>query len=185
MCFSSAGIQHITHHSVHTRGYEFANGTFGTGFSTSSYGVGGNDKLVIPKYLRMVRYPRGAKLNSRRSYKDLDKPVYEGPSEFEITVSVAERIPEDLLEDLRRAPMGTLRLKLRIHPEILLIGWDIERRPGYDPKKLDKWGEISYVGPVYSFAGGDFREAAIFNGQVVRKGWYIDPRTRERIETDY
>ena len=35
------------------------------------------------------------------------------------------------------------------------------------------------------FFGGDFREAHIFNGQVIRKGWYIDPKTGQRIETDF
>ncbi len=66
-----------------------------------------------------------------------------------------------------------------------LFGWDIERRPGFDSKKRDQWGEAVYVGPVHSFAGGDFREAQIFNGKPVRKGWYIDRRSGQRIETDY
>lgn len=33
--------------------------------------------------------------------------------------------------------------------------------------------------------GGDFREAKIYNGIAVRKGWYIHPRTGERIEADF
>jgi hypothetical protein len=110
--------------------------------------------------------------------------------------------------------------------------WDIERRPGYDPKKRDSYGEAVYVAPAYSFTGGDFKEARPANSvwedgvikplpyslqtplsdtdeamlkkyglklggmvinpptpknhrYILEKGWYIHPRTKERIETDY
>lgn len=100
-------------------------------------------------------------------------------------IPVADRIPDNLLDDLRRDPKGTLRIKIRLHREGVLLGWDIQRRPGYDPQKRDQWGSAVYVGPVHSFAGGDFREAEIFNGKAVRKGWYIHPRTGQKIETDF
>ena len=100
-------------------------------------------------------------------------------------IPVADRIPDDLLDDLRRDPKGSLRIKIRLHREGVLLGWDIERRPGYDPKKRDQWGSPLYVSAVHSFAGGDFREAEIINGKPVRMGWYIHPRTHERIETDF
>lgn len=101
------------------------------------------------------------------------------------TIEVGTRIPQELIDDLTRDPRGSLRLKFRMSNQGTLFGWDIERRPGFDPRKRDQWGEAVYVGPVHSFAGGDFREAKIFNGQPVRKGWYIDRRTGKRIETDY
>ena len=101
------------------------------------------------------------------------------------TIEVGTRIPQELIDDLKRAPRGSLRLKFRMSNQGTLFGWDIERRPGFDPKKRDQWGQAVYVGPVHSFAGGDFREADIFNGKPVRKGWYIDRRTGQRIETDY
>ena len=101
------------------------------------------------------------------------------------TLEVGSRIPQELIDDLKRDPRGNLRLKFRMSTQGTLFGWDIQRRPGFDPKKRDQWGEAVYVGPVHSFAGGDFREAEIFNGKVMRKGWYIDKRTRQRIETDY
>jgi hypothetical protein len=123
--------------------------------------------------------------DAKRTLRDTEFGAYEGPVVRDITVPVASRIPDELLEDLRRDPKGGLRLKLRVHPETLLVGWDIERRPGFDPKKLDSFGEAVYVAPVHSFAGGDFREAKIFNGQVIRKGWYIDPQTGARIETNF
>jgi hypothetical protein len=28
-------------------------------------------------------------------------------------------------------------------------------------------------------------EEDILNGKIVRKGWYVDPKTGQRIETDY
>jgi len=89
------------------------------------------------------------------------------------TVPVAARIPDSLLEDKRRNG-GGFRLKIRIHPDGPLIGWDLERAPGSAPD-----------GSKYHHAGGDFQEAYIFNGKVIRKGWYIHPKTGERFETDF
>ena len=129
----------------------------------------------------MVLYEPKAK----RTLKDNDFGAYEGKIVKDVTVPVASRIPDDLLEDLRRDPKGVLRLKLRIHPDTLLVGWDIERRPGFDPKNRDQFGEAVYVAPVHSFVGGDFREAKIFNGQAVRKGWYIHPKTGQKTETEF
>lgn len=99
-------------------------------------------------------------------------------------VQVASRIPEDLLEDLRRDPSGTFRLKIRLHDEGVLLGWDIERRPGYNPDVRDAQGNPVYVQPVHSFAGGDFCEAQMVNGKLLRKGWYLHPVTGKRIETE-
>jgi len=89
------------------------------------------------------------------------------------TVPVAARIPDSLLEDKRRNG-GGFRLKIRIHPDGPLIGWDLERAPGLAPD-----------GSKFHHAGGDFQEAYIFNGKVIRKGWYIHPKTSERFETDF
>lgn len=100
-------------------------------------------------------------------------------------IEVGSRIPQELIDDLKRDPRGNLRLKFRMSNQGTLFGWDIQRRPGFDPKKRDQFGEIAYVAPVHSFAGGDFREADIYNGKPVRKGWYIDKRTGQQIETDY
>lgn len=101
------------------------------------------------------------------------------------TIEVGSRIPQALIDDLKRDPRGNLRLKFRMSNQGTLFGWDIQRRPGYDPRERDRKGRPLHVSPVHSFAGGDFREAEIFNGKVVRKGWYIDSRTGQTIETDY
>jgi hypothetical protein len=135
-------------------------------------------------------------------------------------IPVANRIPDDLLDDLRRDPKGSLRVKIRLHREGVLLGWDIERRPGFDPKKRDSFGEIAYVAPGWVKTGGDFKEARFLewlesangtlikapdkrsingvvppelaargirlrNGFLFEPGWYIHPKTGQRIETDF
>lgn len=155
-------------------------GVFGPGVDSVS-GYGGNvdgDRLVIPKHLRMIRYPEEARFLSRKL------PYFDGTPVVDVTVPIAERIPEEALDDLRRHG-GSLRLKLRIHPETLLVGWDIARRPSYNPAIKDSSGPPIFVPTQYSWVGGDFREAIRFNGRVVEKGWYIDPKTKQRIETDF
>lgn len=100
---------------------------------------------------------------------------WDGPIIGDYTIPVAERIPDEVLESLRKDP-GMLRIKLRLHPNGVYFGWDIERRPGYKPGYS--------VSAVHDMPGGDFQEARIFNGAVVRKGWYID-KNGQKIETEY
>ena len=83
------------------------------------------------------------------------------------TVPVAERIPEEVLEGIRNK-VGGFRLKIRLHDDGCLIGWDLSR--GFN---------LQYL------AGGDFREADRENGIILRKGWYIHPKTGQKIETDF
>jgi hypothetical protein len=91
----------------------------------------------------------------------------------DVTVPVAERIPGDLLDELRENG-GGFRLKLRLHDDGLLIGWDIRR------------------GLSFLMTGGDFKEARIvYDGygnstkSRLELGWYIHPKTRQKIETDF
>ena len=111
-------------------------------------------------------------------------------------IEVGSRIPQALIDDLKRDPRGNLRLKFRMSEQGTLFGWDIERRPGFDAKAAQRavmeLKPYPHVRPVYSFVGGDFREATytdnIVDGRIVRthhKGWYIDKRTGRKIETDY
>lgn len=83
------------------------------------------------------------------------------------TVPVASRIPDELLDAMRRG-VGGFRLKIRLHPAGPLVGWDLSR--GFN---------------LHYFAGGDFREADIENGKVLRRGWYVHPRSGQRFETDF
>lgn len=134
----------------------------------------------IPEQVRIV-WRDSAEHGERK-----DGSTYSGNIIGDEIIEVGSRIPQELIDDLKRDPKGSLRLKFRMSKQQgTLLGWDIQRRPGFDPKIRDKDGEARYVGPVHSFAGGDFREAEIFNGKVVRPGWYIDKKTGRKIETDY
>jgi hypothetical protein len=96
---------------------------------------------------------------------------YEGIIIGDYTVPVAKRIPNALLDDLRQNRRGNLRIKIRLKDDGVLIGWDIERE-----------GKGKYTFD-YDMAGGDFREARIYNGKVERNSWYNS--TGQKIETDY
>ena len=81
-------------------------------------------------------------------------------------IPVAERIPDELLDDLRRDRKGSLRIKIRLHRDGVLLGWDIERRPGFNAQKSR---EGQYYAPAYSHTGGDFKEMQI--------AFYIDAKS--------
>ena len=61
------------------------------------------------------------------------------------TIPVAERIPDEVLNDIR-AHRGNLRLKFRLKPDGVLFGWDIERAAPL--------GDVS----IFEMPGGDFLE---------------------------
>jgi hypothetical protein len=90
-------------------------------------------------------------LTVRVIWRDKPTPVwgrlggieYEGTIIGDYTISVAERIPDEVLSDIR-AHGGGLRLKFRLKPDGVLFGWDIER-PDFDVSKFD-------------MPGGDFLE---------------------------
>jgi len=137
---------------------------------TSSYGA----DFGVPRTLR-VEWRDKIEMESRGALKRglPDGAFYGGKTLGNYTVPVASRIPESLLEDRRRNG-GGFRLKIRIHPDGPLIGWDLERGVGTGPD-----------GSKFHHAGGDFQEAYIYNGKVLRRGWYIHPKTGQRFETDY
>lgn len=157
----------------------FQNGSFGPGGAGNS-SLGGK-AFIVPKIVRMMWFSDEAIVK----FNPFPPPAYEGGTLLaDVTVPVASRFPIEVLDEARTKGAG-LRLKLRVHPGGVMVGWDIERRPGFDPKKLDSYGEARYVAPVFSFAGGDFNEAKIYNGQVIAKGWYIHPKTGQKIEADF
>lgn len=83
---------------------------------------------------------------------------YKGTIIGDYTLPIAERIPDAVLESLRKDPKGDLRIKFRIHPNGVYFGWDIERRPGFEPNKKG-----AYFPPGYEETGGDFKEARVAN----------------------
>jgi hypothetical protein len=229
-------------------GYALAGGGF--------YGVRPPNPLLLPRSLRLVWYPKGAQATPPSNAQENNRPRFAGPSQFEVTVPVAARIPDELLDDLRRDRKGSLRLKLRIHPDTLLVGWDIQRIP--NPLRLTREEILKqriYLPYAYTHTGGDFKEArsadyvwdgsgfkglpsdipahrpeihymrpwrfenliglpsaeslggvvpkvwaeqGLFitsakdvggeyreKGELYEKGWYIHPKTGQRIETDF
>ena len=52
---------------------------------------------------------------------------FEGEIAGDYTILVASRIPDDILADIR-AHGGSLRLKFRLKPDGVMLGWDIERK---------------------------------------------------------
>jgi hypothetical protein len=134
-----------------------------TGNSARSYGA----QFGVPKTLR-VEWRNKIEMVEDPHLKGIPDGAFHGGTVLgDYTVPVASRIPDDLLAAMRRG-VGGFRLKIRIHRDGPLIGWDLSR--GFN---------LQY------FAGGDFREADIENGKVLRKGWYIDPKTKQRFETDF
>lgn len=119
--------------------------------------------LPVPKTVR-VTWREGVVSREKGLH-----PWFGGTVVGDYTIEVASRIPDAMLDSIRKEG-GALRLKFRLKDDGVLLGWDIER-PG---------GGISR----YSMVGGDFREAYIFNGKVVDPGWYID-KNGQKIETDF
>lgn len=131
------------------------------GFTYSSYRV--------PKTLR-VEWRTG---DCRATAGEPGEPYRGGTQVAEYTIPVADRIPLELLKAGQEGK-GGVRLKFRLHDDGVLFGWDL-------------------AVPFESFMeGGDFQEAKmVYEGpgpektQRWQKGWYIHPKTKQRIETDF
>ena len=115
-------------------------------------------KYAVPKTIRMIHYGP-----SNFNYDNVSPPGYGGAVLADVTVLVAARIPIEMLDEVRKK-QGAFRLKIRLTPTAPLIGWDMGRT---------------------EFAGGDFREAYNVLDEPIRMGWYIDPVTKKKIETDF
>lgn len=83
------------------------------------------------------------------------------------TLQIADRIPDDLLDEIR-AHGGALRIKIRLMDDRVLLGWDIE-----------KHGQ----GIEHIMQGGGFFEGKMFNGKYVQKPWYLNAQGH-RVEAD-
>lgn len=130
-----------------------------------------DNSMPVPKTVRVTWREGDVK---RERVKKADGTTYPpqwlgGTIIGDYTIEVASRIPDAVLDSIRNEG-GALRLKFRLKDDGVLLGWDIER-PG---------GGISR----YSMAGGDFREAYIYNGKVVEPGWHID-KNGQKVETDF
>jgi hypothetical protein len=151
--------------------------------SNSSYGSG----FGVPITLRAEWRKDGPEVNGviqnyiQPDMTKRDERYKGGIIVGSFTTTVAERVSDALLNELRTNG-GGFRLKIRLHDEGILVGWDIARRPGFDQKRSDNGVHFP---EEYSMVEGDFHPAKIINGEVITPGWYIHPRTKERIETDF
>jgi hypothetical protein len=160
-------------------------GVFNRGAKTSGYGGGSaGDSLDVPKTLRLVRYSEDSRMLGGIRY-----PAYDGTPILDVTVPVAERIPDEVLDRIRKYK-GSLILKFRIHPRTLMVGWEVRNGRSY-PFKRDEYGN-AYTTDEDDMVGGDFCERRVQNriidGRSVlieSKGWYIDPETGQRVEADF
>ncbi|WP_225433121.1 hypothetical protein [Thauera sedimentorum] len=90
------------------------------------------------------------------------RALYAGNIIGDELLEVGSRIPQDLIDELKRDPRGSLRLKFRMSEQGTLFGWDIERRPGLhsdEARKARAQGKDLYYPPAHSHTGGDFKEA--------------------------
>jgi hypothetical protein len=122
---------------------------------------------------------------------------YRGELAGDYTVDVAARIPDAVLQDLRRQ-RGNLRLKFRLKPDGVLFGWDIERGGGGVSLFSHAGGDfretgIAYELPGYSTPDSPQAQAALHSGEyylppkskmIWRKGWEVKP-DGSRVTTDY
>lgn len=153
-------------------GVEFTNDLGNKVFGQSRMVLSNNAKNAYPEGIRV---PRWIQVTWRDNSRPLINPktggmTYGGPILGDYKVIVLDRIPLAVDEALARNQSGGLRLKFRLKSDGVLFGWDIERRTDAVEHHL---------------VGGDFQEARIFNGKVMRKGWYIDKQTGLKIETDF
>ncbi len=58
------------------------------------------------------------------------KITYGGPLAGDYTIPVATRIPESVFEDIRKNG-GALRIKFRLKPDGVMLGWDVQRKGKY------------------------------------------------------
>ena len=158
----------------------FASSSLGSGARTYSYGAEFGVPITLRATWRKEVESGTPEEREKNAIAPRNRVYFGGILVGDVTVPVAERIPDDILDYLRSHGGGGFRLKLRLADDTLLVGWDIESRPGYNPRRPE-----IYVDPVYSMVGGDFREAYIFGGKVIEKGWHIDKKTGQKIETDF
>lgn len=89
-------------------------------------------------------------------FKNMGQSRWEGGTiAGDYTVPVAERIPDEVLDYIRKNG-GGLRLKIRLHDKGVAIGWDVEFVIPYADWKPNNLGLGS--GVSHRLAGGDFRE---------------------------
>jgi len=83
-------------------------------------------------------------------------------------IEVASRIPRETLAYASAVHGRALRLIFWLTDDGVLLGWDVQ-----EPPDGTTWR--------YALHGGDFVEPEVYNGKLVRPGWYLTPDGRTVI----
>ena len=144
----------------------FGSASLAGGGAASSYAGAG-----LPKWVR-VTWREGDFI---QRYDPINKSAWTGGKIVgDYKIEVASRIPQDVQTYASQGKGRAIYLQFRIHDEGVLLAWAVEESlPGGGGRR-------------YSMHGGDFkRRQTDANGKVTEKGWYIHPKTGQRIETDF
>jgi hypothetical protein len=95
---------------------------------------------VVPEKVRVIWRDNDKMIGHP---KNDSRNTYGGKILGDYTLPIASRIPDAVLQDIRKNG-GGLRLKFRLKPDGVMFGWDIERFSGGLPR--------------HSMPGGDFLE---------------------------
>lgn len=87
-------------------------------------------------------------------------------------VEVASRIPVDVLKYASAERGRAIKLMFRLLDDDVVLGWCVQ-----EPSKLGG-------GWLFSHFGGDFKPANWVQGAVTEKGWYVNRKTGQRVDTD-
>lgn len=132
----------------------------GMGGGTSSGGYG------IPEWVR-VTWREG---NIIQRYDPINKSQWTGGVIVgDYTVEVASRIPQEVLNYVSQKKGRAIRLAFCMMDDGVLLAWSVQESNGY--------------GWVESMHGGDFKDAEILDGKILRKGWYIN-KSGQKIEVN-
>ncbi|WP_265310903.1 hypothetical protein [Verminephrobacter aporrectodeae] len=149
--------------------------------SEFSMGEGGDsysaypDAMSIPRTLHVTwRTDDAEPRKNRNGVREVTSGFEGGTILGDYTVQVASRIPDDVLDFIRKNGSSLLRLKIRLADHGVLVGWDVE-------EWYNAIGGRTYR---YVMPGGDFREPQRDNGEVVERGWMIMPDGK-KVEMDW
>ena len=105
-------------------------GVFSEGLAGVTIGKGNTGKMGFP----LPRIPQQVHVIWRKSYEpiwaDGGRISFKGSLAGDSTIPVASRIPESIFEDIRKNG-GALRIKFRLKPDGVMLGWDIQRKGKY------------------------------------------------------
>ncbi len=126
--------------------------------------------------------------SAEHGVESIDGSTYNGKIVGDEIIEVGSRIPQSVIDDLKRNSTRELRLKFRMSSQGTLLGWDVEHSPGY------KAGTGVWYPSAYTSVGGDFKELRPAHFMETPRGierlpdedyWELHPLTPELIAKGY